>query len=164
MRLARVITPLRILLVLLFAGLLAAEALSVPGQFLHLAAEAPEAGAVPYVLLVATLLGLVALQVVIVCVWRLLSLVRSDLIFSERAFAWVDTIAWALAAGWAVLAAASAYLVTVIYVTPALRDPGVPILLFGVTLVGAVVVLVVVVLRALLRQAAGLRADLAGVI
>ena len=48
----------------------------------------------------------------------------------------------------------SAYLVGVIYFTPELRDPGTPILLIGMVLNGAVVVLTIVVLRALLRQAA----------
>ncbi len=58
------------------------------------------------------------------------------------------------------LTGVSVYLVGVIYFTPELRDPGTPILLIGMVLNGAVVVLTIVVLRALLRQAAVLRPDL----
>ena len=43
-------------------------------------------------------------------------------------------------------------------------DPGVPLLLFLVLVAGAALGLVVVVLRALLRQAADLRADMEAVI
>ena len=104
------------------------------------------------------------LQIVIVCTWRLLTLVRSDRIFSEKSFAWVDVIVWTMAMAWLLLAGVAAYLVAVIYFTPELRDPGTPILLFGMALIGGVVVLVIVVLRALLRQATTLRTDLEEVI
>lgn len=160
----RVVTPLRILLVLLFAGLVVAQVMSLPGQFSHMAAQNPERGFIPWLLLILAILEVVCFQVVIVSIWRLLALVRSDRIFSEEAFVWVDAIVWAMAAGWVLLAGVSAYLVAVIYFTPALRDPGVPILLFGMVLIGAVLVLTVVVMRALLRQATVLRADLEEVI
>ena len=65
---------------------------------------------------------------------------------------------------WAFFAAGAGALVLTLYLTPELRDPGLPILLGGTTLVGLVVVLLVVVLRALLRQAAQLRTDMEGVI
>lgn len=160
----RVITPLRVLLVLLFAGLVVAQVMSLPGQFSHMAAQNPELGFIPWLLLILAILEVVCFQVVIVAVWRLLTLVRSDRIFSEEAFVWVDAIVWAMAAGWVLLAGVSAYLVAVIYFTPDLRDPGVPIFLFGMVLIGAVLVLTVVVMRALLRQATVLRADLEEVI
>jgi hypothetical protein len=73
---------------------------------------------------------------------------------------WVDAIVGAFVVGWLLLAGLSAYLVGVIYFTPGLRDPGVPILLFGGVLIGAVLVLLMLVLRTLLRQATALRADL----
>ena len=160
----RVITPLRVLLVLLFAGLVVAQVMSLPGQFSHMAAQNPESGFIPWLLLILAILEVVCFQVVIVSIWRLLSLVRSDRIFSEEAFAWVDAIVWAMTVGWVLLAGVSAYLVAVIYFTPELRDPGVPIFLFGMVLIGAVLVLTVVVMRALLRQATVLQADLEEVI
>ena len=160
----RVVVPLRVLLVLLFAGLVVAQVMSLPGQFSHMAAQNPELGFIPWLLLILAILEVVCFQVVIVSIWRLLGLVRSDRIFSEDAFVWVDAIVWAMAAGWALLAGVSAYLVAVIYFTPELRDPGIPIFLFGMVLIGGVLVLTVVVLRALLRQAAVLRSDLEEVI
>jgi hypothetical protein len=162
--LGRVIIPLRILLVLLFAGFVVAESLSVPGQFSHLAQENPELGAWPWVLMALGILLLVGFQIVIVCTWRLLSMVRADRIFSPESFAWVDVIVWTMTIGWLVLAGVFAALTAYIYFTPELRDPGTPILLFGLVLTGGVVVLTVIVMRALLRQATTLRSELEEVI
>ena len=61
-------------------------------------------------------------------------------------------------------AAFSAYAVAVIVVTPEIRDPGIPIMLFGILLVGAVVVMLIVVMRTLQREATSLRDDLDEVI
>lgn len=160
----RVVVPLRVLLVLVFAGLLVAQVLSLPGEFSQTARENPEAGAVPWLILTVAILVLVCFQIVIVCTWRLLSLVRSNRIFSTESFAWVDAIVWAVAAAWALVATLSAYLVAVIYFTPEIRDPGTPIMLTGLVLIGAVIVLTMVVLRALLRQATVLQSDLEEVI
>ena len=159
-----VVVPLRVLLVLVFAGLLVAQVMSLPGEFRQMAAENPDAGFIPWLLLTFSILEIVCFQIVIVCTWRLLTLVRADRIFSDESFVWVDVIMWAVAAAWVLLAGVSAYLVGVIYFTPELRDPGTPILLTGMVLIGAVVVLTVVVLRALLRQATVLRSDLEEVI
>jgi uncharacterized membrane protein len=159
-----VVVPLRVLLVLVFAGLLVAQVMSLPGEFRQMAAENPDAGFVPWLLLTFAILEVVCFQIVIVCTWRLLTLVRADRIFSDESFVWVDVIVWAVAAAWVLLAGVSAYLVGIIYFTPELRDPGTPILLIGMVLIGAVVVLTVVVLRALLRQATVLRSDLEEVI
>ena len=159
-----VVVALRVLLVLVFTGLLVAQVMSLPGEFRQMAAENPDAGFIPWLLLTFAILEVVCFQIVIVCTWRLLTLVRADRIFSDESFVWVDVIVWAVAAAWVLLAAVSAYLVGVIYFTPELRDPGTPILLIGMVLIGAVVVLTVVVLRALLRQATVLRSDLEEVI
>jgi hypothetical protein len=160
----RVVVPLRVLLVMVFVGLVVAQVLSLPGEFSQMARENPEAGFIPWLLLTTAILEVVCFQIVIVCTWRLLTLVRADRIFSEKSFVWVDVIVGAMAAGWVLLAGVSAYLIGVIYFTPELRDPGTPILLTGMTLIAGVVVLTVVVLRALLRQAAVLRSDMEEVI
>jgi hypothetical protein len=97
-------------------------------------------------------------QVVIVCTWKLLTLVKKDRIFSPASLAWVDTIVWAIAAAWVVLVG------VFLYVGFNADDPGLPLLLFllvvGVTVLG----LLMVVLRALLRQATTLRTDMEAVI
>jgi hypothetical protein len=159
-----VVIPLRALLVLVFLGLLVAQFLSLPGEFRQQADEHPEAGFLPWLLLTFAILEVVCIQIVIVCTWRLLTLVRSDRIFSEESFVWVDVIVWTMVVAWLLLATLSAYLVAIIYFTPQLRDPGTPILLTGMVLIGGVVVLTIVVLRALLRQATVLRTDLEEVI
>jgi hypothetical protein len=70
----------------------------------------------------------------------------------------VNAIVWAIAAAWVVLVA------VLLYVGFNADDPGLPLLLFlmaiGVTVLG----LMMVVLRALLRQATTLRTDMAAVI
>ena len=160
----RVIPLLRALIVLVFAGLVVAQFLSLPGEFSQQAYEAPRLGPVPWILLAFAILEVVCVQVVLVCIWRLLSLIRADRIFSEKAFAWVDVMTWTIAAAWLMLFAVSAFLMAVFLMTPELRDPGNGILLTGMVLIGGVVVLVVVVLRALLHQAATMRSDLEEVI
>jgi len=159
-----VVIPLRVLLVLVFIGLLVAQFLSLPGEFRQQADEHPEAGFIPWLLLTFAILEVVCIQIVIVCTWRLLTLVRSDRIFSQESFVWVDVIVWTMVGAWLLLASLSASLIAIIYFTPELRDPGTPILLTGMTLIGGVVVLTIVVLRALLRQATVLRTDLEEVI
>ncbi|HEY6799719.1 MAG TPA: DUF2975 domain-containing protein [Agromyces sp.] len=160
----RVVVPLRVLLVLVFIGLVVAQVMSLPGEFSQMARENPESGFIPWLLLAFAIVEILCFQVVIVCTWRLLTLVRSDRIFSTEAFAWVDGIVWSMVVAWLLLAAVAAYLVGIIYFTPELRDPGTPILLTGMVLIGGVVLLTVIVLRALLRQATVLRSDMEEVI
>lgn len=155
---------LRVLLVLLFAALVVGQVLSLPGQVAAIAREEPALAHLRWPLTVLGVLALLGIQVVVVCTWRLLTMVRSDRIFSREAFAWVDGIVWALTAAWVLLLAASMTLGVTLYVTPELRDPGVPILLGGMVLVGGVLVLLLIVMRALLRQAAALRTDMDAVI
>lgn len=52
--------------------------------------------AVPYA--IVAILGVLCVQVALVAVWMLLGLVRRDLIFTARAFRWIDTVT--VAAAW----------------------------------------------------------------
>lgn len=160
----KVVGLLRVVLVVLFAGLVVGQTMSFPGQFAHMAQESPEMAYLRWPLTVFAVLELLCIQVVIVCIWKLLTMVKADRIFSKDAFGWVDGIVWAIAAGWLLFAAAAATITGIIYFTPELRDPGTPILLFGMTLLGSVLVMLMVVMRALLRQAAALRSDMDEVI
>jgi CHASE1-domain containing sensor protein len=85
-------------------------------------------------------------------------LVKNDRIFSEASMAWVNAIIWAVVAAWVVLVG------VFLYVGFNADDPGLPLLLFlmltGVTVLG----LLMVVMRALLRQATTLRTDMEAVI
>src|SRR5690606_16274278 len=160
----RAVGLLRVLLVLLFAGLILGQTLSFPGQFAYMAREEPALAGLRWPLTIGAVLGMLCIQVVIVCTWKLLTLVREDRIFSEESLRWVDGIVWAFGAAWLLLAGGAGALVLTIYFTPELRDPGVPVALGGMVLVGAVLALLIVVLRALLRQATALRSDMDGVV
>ena len=152
------VTALRIVLVAAFLLLVLFQVMSLPGQFAHMAAENPERAWLQWPLTIFAILEVACVQVVIVSTWKLLTMVKRDQIFSRRAFVWVDAIMWAIAAAWAMLAVFSAIVVL------NADDPGLPILLILTLVAGAAVGLVVVVLRALLRQAADLRSDLEAVI
>ncbi len=155
---------LRVFLATLFAFVVLLQVLSLPGDVAHDVQQAPEAAHLLWPILVVQELELLCLQVVIVCTWKLLTMVQKDRIFSEASLAWVNGIVWAFVAGWVILTALAIYLTAFIYFTPELRDPGIPIVLFGMVLFGAVLVLLMVVLRALLRQATTLRTDMEAVI
>jgi hypothetical protein len=152
------VIALRIVLVAAFLLLVLFQVMSLPGQFAHMAAENPERAWLQWPLTIFAILEVACVQVVIVSTWKLLTMVKRDQIFSRRAFVWVDAIMWAIAAAWAMLAVFSAIVVL------NADDPGVPILLILTLVAGAAVGLVVVVLRALLRQAADLRSDMEAVI
>ena len=105
-----------------------------------------------------TVFWVLCIQVVIVSTWKLLTLVKNDRIFTDASLVWVNAIVWAIAAAWVVLVG------VLLYVGFNADDPGLPLLLFlmstGVTVLG----LLMVVMRALLRQATTLRTDMEAVI
>lgn len=152
------VTALRIVLVVAFLLLVLFQVMSIPGQFAHMAQENPDRASLQWPLTIFFMLELACVQVVIVSTWKLLTLVKHDRIFSSGALVWVDAIVWAIASGWTMLAALAAVVVL------NADDPGLPLLLFLILVAGAALGLVVVVLRALLRQAAELRADMEAVI
>ncbi|GIG35055.1 DUF2975 domain-containing protein [Cellulomonas pakistanensis] len=149
---------LRIALVVLFGILVVFQTLSLPGQFRYLAEQNPEDAALRWPATAITVFWVLCVQVVIVATWRLLTLVQKDRIFTEASLGWVDAIVWAVAAGWLVLIA------VLLWVGFQADDPGLPMLLFLATAVVTVVGLVLIVMRALLRQATALRTDMDAVI
>jgi hypothetical protein len=154
----RAVPALRVFLVLLFAVLVLFQVMSLPGQFAHMAEESPELAYLRWPATAVTVFWVLCIEVVIICTWKLLGLVTSDRIFSQASLAWVDGILWAIAAAWLTLLGVG------LYVVLNADDPGLPLLLFllgvGVTVLG----LVMLVMRALLRQATTLRTDLEWVI
>jgi hypothetical protein len=85
-------------------------------------------------------------------------MVKRDRIFSKAALAWVDAIVWAVLTGWVLLAGVFLFIVLNV------DDPGVPMMLMLMLVGGAVIGLLMVVMRALLRQATALRTDMEAVI
>jgi hypothetical protein len=154
----RVVLPLRVLLVILFGVLVFLQLFSLPAQFAYLAEQDPDLADLRWPLLALSIVELACVQVVIVCTWRLLTMVRVDRIFTDEAFVWVDLILGAMGTAWALFAGVSAYGASTS------EDPALPLLLVVLVLVGGVVLLLMVVMRALLRQATALRTDMEAVI
>ncbi|KKK07570.1 MULTISPECIES: DUF2975 domain-containing protein [unclassified Micromonospora] len=154
----RAVAPLRIFLVLLFGVLVVFQTLSLPGQFAHMAKEDPDMAYLRWPATAVSVFWVLCVQVVIVATWRLLTMVKNDRIFSDAALVWVDAIVWAVAAAWVVLVG------VFLYVGFHAHDPGLPLLLFLLVVGVAVLGLLMVVMRALLRQATTLRTDMEAVI
>ncbi|MET1155524.1 DUF2975 domain-containing protein [Arthrobacter sp.] len=152
------VTALRILLVVAFSLLLLFQVMSLPGQFAHMAEESPQLAYLQWPLTVFSIVELLCVQAVIVSTWKLLTLVKHDRIFSKASLAWVDVIVWAVVAAWILLLGAF------LFVGFNADDPGTPLLLFLFVVAGAVLGLLLVVLRAVLHQAITLRADMDEVI
>ena len=149
---------LRVFLVLLFGILVVFQTLSLPGQFAYMARESPDLAYLRWPATAVAVFWVLCVQVVIVSTWRLLTLVKNDRIFSKASMAWVDAMVWAIAAAWVVLVGVTGY------VGFNATDPGFPMLLLLLTTGVSVVGLLMVVLRALLRQATALRTDMEAVI
>ena len=107
--------------------------------------------------------GLACMQAVLVCTWKLLTMVTNDRIFSASSLPWVNGIVWAIAVGWLMLF--GTFVCSYYFIVDEVSDdPVLPALLLLLLLVGAVLGLLMVVMRALLRQATTLRADMEAVI
>lgn len=152
------VLPLRVFLVLLFGVLVVFQVMSLPGEFAYLAQESPELAYLQWPLTLVSVFWVLCVQVVIVATWQLLTLVKKDRIFSEGSLAWVNAIVWAIVAAWVVL------LGVFLYFGSRADDPGLPLLLFLMVIGVAVLGLLMVVMRALLRQATILRIDMEAVI
>jgi DUF2975 family protein len=139
------IRALRFVLVAGLAGSLFVQAVMVPLLAIDLD-EAPAAVRVPVIIIV--LLGIVTTQVTMVCVWRLLTMVRRGTVFSHAAFRYVDIVIGSVAA--------ASLLTFALGVTLAPGEavaPGIVLLIGGAGVMIAGVALVVLVMRTLLAQA-----------
>jgi Protein of unknown function (DUF2975) len=141
---------LKAVLCVAFAGSLLVQTVMVPLLWVDLDGAPP---GVRVALVVLVELGIVTMQVVGVCIWRLLSMVRRGTVFSASAFSYVDTTIGAIAA-----ASVLTFGVAVTLAPGEAVAPGVVGLVCGAALVVAGVALVVVVLRTLLAQAVALDA------
>jgi len=146
----RVVPLLRAVIVVAFLAVAVLMLLSFPGALRDSENRWP--------LLFVVEAELLCVQAVLVSTWRLLGMVAADRIFSEEAFRWVDLILGAIAAGWLV------WLGFGVVVLATSDDPGTPIAVAVVGLGITVVGLLMVVMRALLRQATTLRTDMDAVI
>ncbi len=143
---------------LLFGILVVFQTVSLPGQFAYMAEQSPDLAYLRWPMTAVSVFWVLCTQVVIVSTWKLLTLVRNDRIFRDASLVWVDAIVWAIIAAWVVL------LGVFLYVGFKASGPGLPILLFLMVVGVAVLGLLMVVMRALLRQATTLRTDMEAVI
>jgi Protein of unknown function (DUF2975) len=138
------VTALRAVLVVVFAGTLLIQVLMAwaltTGQ---------REGSLPLTpLRVVTMLGMVSVQVALVCVWRLVTMVRRGTVFSDAAFRYVDILVGAIVAASLVW-----FMVTALNAPGQRADPGVTVIMAGVGLGILGVALIALVLRMLLAQA-----------
>lgn len=138
------ILVLKAVIAVALAGSLVVQTVIVPSVWQDLSGEALWGR---IALVTIAVLGVVTLQVFGVCVWALLTRVRRGSIFAGSSFRFVDVIIGAVSAA-AVLAWILAALLA-----PGPVAPGVVALIGGAGVVLAGMALLVVVMKALLRQA-----------
>lgn len=150
---------LRGLIAVLIALLLFVQLIMIPAVAAETARRNPDLAYLEVPGIIGAVLFLVLVEVVLVCVFVLLSLVRADRIFSSQAFRYVDVIIGTMLAS-AVLLVAS----FIVLATGRAVNPGILVLaVFGVV-VSLSLALLVGVMRGLLRKALELEQDLSEVV
>ena len=140
------VRALRAVLVVVLIGTVFVQALMV---WALASGSDPEDGSLPLTALrVITILGIGTAQVALVCVWRLVTMVRRGTVFSHAAFRYVDVIIGAIVA-----AALVWFAVTAVNAPGQRADPGVTLIMGGIGVAILGVALIVLVLRMLLAQA-----------
>ena len=140
------VRALRAVLVVVIAGSVLIQA---GMMWALLSGSDPEDGSLPLTALrVITILGLLSVQVALVCIWRLVTMVQRGSVFSHAAFRYVDGVIGAIVA-----AALVWFAVTIINAPDQRDDPGVTGIMAGIGVAILGVALIVYVLRMLLAQA-----------
>jgi Protein of unknown function (DUF2975) len=158
------VRALRVVLVVVLAGTVLIQ---VGMVWTLVGGSDPEDGSLRLAALrVIAILGMLSVQVALVCVWRLVTMVRRGTVFSHAAFRYVDGVIGAIVA-----AALVWFAVTIVNAPDQRDDPGVTVIMAGIGVAILGVALIVYVLRMLLAQAvvrdveaAQMRAELAEVI
>ncbi|GAA3501677.1 DUF2975 domain-containing protein [Streptomyces prasinosporus] len=160
------VLALRAVLVALLAGSAFVQAVMVPLLASDLEGLDADHAHLRTPFLLVVVLGVVTAQTVLVCVWRLVTMVRRGTVFSHAAFRYVHIVIGAFVA-----AALLVFALGVLLAPGEAVAPGVVLLLGGAGLAILGIALVVLVLRMLLAQAVArdveasrMRAELAGVI
>ncbi|MGW2655891.1 DUF2975 domain-containing protein [Streptomyces sp. NPDC001478] len=140
------VRTLRAVLAVVLTGTVLVQALMA---WMLISGNDPEDGSLPLTALrVITIVGIGTAQVALVCVWRLVTMVRRGTVFSDAAFRYVDGIIGAVVA-----AALVWFAVTAVNAPGQREDPGVTLIMGGIGLAILGVALIVFVLRTLLAQA-----------
>ena len=140
------VRALRAVLLVVFAGTVFVQAGMV---WALVGGKDAEDGSLPLTALrVITIVGMVSVQVALVCVGRLVAMVRRGTVFSHAAFRYVDGVIGAIVA-----AALVWFAVTGVNAPGQRDDPGVTLIMGGIGVGILGVALIVLVLRMLLAQA-----------
>lgn len=143
------ILALRIVLAMVLAGSLFVQAVMVPLLATDLNEDfGSDVAHVSVPLIVITVLGIVTIQVTVICVWRLVTMVRRGTVFSHAAFRYVDVVIGAVAA-----ASLLTFGLGVVLAPGPTVAPGVVLLIGGLAVIVAGIALIVLVMRMLLAQA-----------
>lgn len=143
------ILALRIVLAMVLAGSLFVQAVMVPLLATDLSEDfGSDVADVSVPLIVITVLGIVTIQVTVICVWRLVTMVRRGTVFSHAAFRYVDVVIGAVAA-----ASLLTFGLGVVLAPGETVAPGVVLLIGGLAVIVAGIALIVLVMRMLLAQA-----------
>ncbi|WP_182523320.1 DUF2975 domain-containing protein [Nocardioides dongkuii] len=142
------ILALRVVLALALVGSLGVQTVMVPLLAADMEGADPDVLELRTPLVVLLVLGILTTQVVMVCIWQLLTMVRRGTVFSHGAFRYVDVIIGAVAAA-ALLLFALAWVLA----PGEAVAPGIVLLIGGAGGVVTGIALVVLVMRALLAQA-----------
>lgn len=142
------VLALRVVVVALLGGSVFVQTVMSPQIVDDLTEGDPATRQLKTPLIVIMVLGILCAQVVLVCTWRLLTMVKRGMVFSHGAFRYVDVVIGAF-----VVAALLAFLVGVLLAPGDAVPPGFVLLIggAGMTIIG--VALVVLVVRTLLAQA-----------
>ena len=142
------ILALRLVIAGGLVGSLFVQTVMVPLLAIDMRGADPEVLALRTPLVVLIVLGIVTVQVVMVCVWRLLTMVRRGTVFSHGAFRYVDVVIGAVA-----VASLLLFGLGVLLAPGEAVAPGVVLLVGGAAVLVAGIALVVLVMRTLLAQA-----------
>ena len=142
------ILALRVVLAMVLAGSVFVQLVMVPLLANDLDELKPEYASLRIPLLVLVVLGIVTIQVVLVCVWRLVTMVRRGTVFSDAAFRFVDVVIGAIAA-----ASLLMFALGVLLAPGEAVAPGIVLLIGGAGVLVGGMALIVLVMRMLLAQA-----------
>ncbi|MGW0464428.1 DUF2975 domain-containing protein [Streptomyces sp. NPDC003027] len=150
------VLALRAVIVALLAGSVFVQAVMVPLLARDMEGLDADVAHLRTPVLVITVLGIVAAQVVLVSVWRLVTMVRRGTVFSHAAFRYVHIVIGAIVA-----AALLVFAFGVVLAPGEAVAPGVVLLIGGAGVAVLGVALIVLVLRMLLAQAVARDAEAA---
>lgn len=150
---------LKIVLSIIFLGLLGFQLVVLPATVGDMAEMNPSSERLLYTCLVLAMVWFLSPLVVVVSTWRLADLVAQGHIFSDRPFWWVNAMAYSAFAGCVPIA-----LIVGLLSTNRALHPGVFFAGVGTAMACLGVGLIVLVLRGLLRRAVLMRDELDEVI